>query len=240
MNGIDCFFEGFSLVRRPGLRQYVVIPALNNTIMLVVVLAGTASQFGGWVAYLMSYLPEWLAFLEWLVWFLSLIIVILTLAYAFVFVASIVASPFNAVLSIKVEEMLLGRELTSSVSVWMILPRTVAREIGKLAYLLPRLLLLLVISVIPVINVISPFLWLLFGAWMMAIQFTDYAADNNEVSFSDLKSRLGSSRLQSVLFGLPLYVLVAIPVVNLVALPVGVAGGTVFWFHHLRAQGPAR
>ena len=149
-------------------------------------------------------------------------------------VANIVAAPFNALLSIRVEEHLVGSLSESNSSLWMIMPRALWREVTKLLYLLPRLLGLLLLSVIPVVNAAAPVLWILFGTWMMAIQYTDYAADNNEVSFTDLRGRLAEARMQSIMFGLPAYLLLAIPVVNLIILPVAVAGGTVFWVKNLR------
>ncbi|MFP6805657.1 MAG: sulfate transporter CysZ [Pseudomonadales bacterium] len=234
MNGIDCFLEGFSLVRKPGLRQYVIMPAIINAVVLILMISGSYMQFDGWVAAATDWLPEWLSFLSGLVWLLAVFAVIFALFFIFTIVANIVASPFNALLSVKVEEHLLGTAIASSVSLWMILPRALWREFSKVMYLLPRLLGLVILSIIPVLNAIAPFLWLLFGAWMMAVQYSDYGADNNELSFSELRERLGKCRLQSILFGLPAYLLMAIPLVNLVILPVAVAGGTVFWVKNLR------
>jgi len=234
MNGIDCFMEGFRLVSKPGLRRYVIIPALINTLVLVLMIAISVSVFSPWVESLISFLPDWLSFLSWLVWTLASIIVAFVLVYLFTIIANVIASPFNAILSVKVEESLLGETLSSSASMWMILPRAFWREMTKLMYLLPRLLGLLLLSVIPVVNAAAPFLWILFSAWMMAVQYTDYAADNNEISFRELRNRLAGKKIQSVLFGLPAYLLLAIPVVNLILLPVAVAGGTVFWVKNLR------
>lgn len=234
MNGVDCFFEGFTLVRKPGLRQYVIIPAVINMVVLVLMVAASVSQFDGWVSGMIAWLPSWLSFLSWFIWLLAVVVVMFALFYLFTIVANIVAAPFNALLSIKVEEHLTGKQNESSVSLWMIMPRAIWREISKLLYLLPRLLGLLLLSIIPVINAAAPILWILFGAWMMTVQYTDYAADNNEISFTDLRKRLAKKRMQSISFGLPAYMLLAIPVINLIILPVAVAGGTVFWVKNLR------
>ena len=104
-------------------------------------------------------------------------------------------------------------------------------------YFLPRFLGLLILSIIPVVNAIAPFAWIIFGGWMMAIQYADYAADNNQISFEDLRRRLDKSPFQAVLFGVIVYFLVAIPIINLILIPVAVAGGTVFWVTHLRSGG---
>jgi len=236
MNGIDCFVEGFNLVRKPGLRRFVVIPTAINTIVLTAMIAVSVSQFSRWVDSIMAMLPEWLSLLSWLIGLLAALVVAFVLFYMFTIVANIIASPFNALLSIKVEELLVGKPPASTASVWLILPRAVWRETSKLSYLLPRLAALLLLSIIPVINAAAPVLWILFGAWMMAVQYTDYAADNNEISFRELRERLARKRLQSVLFGMPAYLLLAIPLINLVLMPVCVAGGTVFWVKNLRGK----
>ncbi|MDP6096873.1 MAG: sulfate transporter CysZ [Gammaproteobacteria bacterium] len=236
MNGIDCFIEGFKLVRKPGLRRYIIVPTVINIFVLVLLITVSVSQFDYWVDGLMGILPEWMSFLSWLIKLLAVLIVAFLLFYLFTIIANIIASPFNALLSIKVEEHLVGKIPASTTSIWLIIPRAFAREISKLVYFLPRLAGLLLVSIVPLVNTAAPVLWLLFGAWMMAIQYTDYAADNNEIGFSDLRRGLGRSRLQTVLFGTPVYLLLAIPLANLILLPVAVAGGTVFWVNNLRGK----
>lgn len=234
MTGLDCFLNGFSLILKPGLRQYFVIPILINTVVLLL-LAGTGYQyFNSWIDIIMGWFPDWMSALYWLVWIIALLVVLVLVLFLFTFIANIIASPFNALLSIKVEEQLTGSPPVSNVSIWMVLPRTIAREVMKLFYVIPRLLFLVILTVIPVVNTVSPFLWVLFGAWMMAIQYADYGADNNDVSFGELKDRLGECRMDAVMFGLPAYLLLTVPVVNLILMPVGVAGGTRFWVEHLR------
>ena len=68
----------------------------------------------------------------------------------------------------------------------------------------------------------------------MAVQYCDYAADNNQVSFADLRERLNGHVFQALLFGGCAYFLLAIPLVNLLLIPVAVAGGTVMWVERLR------
>ncbi len=234
MGGFDCFLDGFSLIKRPGLRQYFIIPTVINTVVLTVLLTFTFSNFTGWVDGIMAWFPEWMSFAYWVIWAIAFLVVLFLVLYSFTFIANIISSPFNALLSEKVEEVLTGKPPESSVTPMQVLPRTVARELSKLLYVLPRLLGLLLITVIPVVNTISPFLWLLFGAWMMAIQYADYGADNNDVSFRELKDKLAGGRVQALLFGLPAYLLLTVPVVNLILMPVGVAGGTRFWVEHLK------
>lgn len=233
MNGIDCFFEGFRLVRQPGLRRYVIIPLLINIVVLSVIMFYGIGQYDLLVAAISGWLPDWLSFLASIISFLTAVIVFAIGIYLFTIIANIIASPFNSLLSEKVEERLVPGLVRHSPGILTILGRSVAREISKLLYLLPRLLGLLLLSLIPGVNALAPFAWILFGAWMMAIQYADYGADNNHLSFPKLRDRLGQSRLQALLFGLIVYFLLAIPIVNLFLIPIAVAGGTVLWVHHL-------
>ncbi len=234
MTGLECFFDGFNLIRRPGLRRYFIMPGLINAVVLTLLVVLSYAHFDDWVAIIMAWFPGWMGALYWLIRGIAFIVLIVLILFVFTFLANMIASPFNAILSIKVEQALTGSAPESSVSLWLILPRSVARELAKLLYILPRLLGLLLITVIPVINAVAPFLWILFGAWMMSIQYADYAADNNDVSFKALKSRLGANRFDALMFGLPAYLLLTVPVVNLILMPIGVAGGTRFWVEHLR------
>lgn len=234
MSGFDCFFDGFSLIRRPGLRRYFIVPTLINAVVLITLVVFSWTRFSSWVDGIMGYFPEWASFVYWLIWIIAFIVVLFLLLYSFTLIANVIAAPFNAVLSVKVEQLLTGKAPESRVSALQVLPRALWREVSKLLYVLPRLLGLVIITVIPLINAVSPFLWVLFGAWMMAIQYADYGADNNDVSFKDLRRKLGRRRFQAIAFGLPAYLLLTVPFVNLILMPVGVAGGTRFWVEHLK------
>jgi len=235
MNGIDCMFEGLHLIRQRGLRQYVLMPIAINVVIFAAIAVYGYMQFETWIDAITRQLPEWLSFLSWLIGLIAIIVAVVFLLYGFTILANIIAAPSNAILSVKVEESRLG-ELTDvpEIAWWRVLPRAVARELAKLFYYLPRLLALLVLSLIPVVTIAAPVLLLLFSAWMMAVEYTDYAADNNEVDFRRLRERLSRNRVQSLLFGIMVYVLMAIPVINLILMPAAVAGGTVFWVEHLR------
>ena len=235
MNGIECFFEGFRLVRQPGIRRYVLIPLAINIMVLSAVMFYGVGQYDALMAAITGWLPDWLAFFASIIGFLAALIIFAVGIYLFTIIANIIASPFNAILAEKVEERLVPGLVRESPGVLLIVGRAVAREFSKLLYLLPRLLGLLLLSVIPVANAVAPFAWILFGAWMMAVQYADYGADNNQLSFPKLRQRLGQAKLQSLSFGLIVYFILAIPVLNLFLIPVAVAGGTVLWVKQLSA-----
>jgi CysZ protein len=86
-----------------------------------------------------------------------------------------------------------------------------------------------VLALIPGINVIAPWVWVLFGAWMMVIQYVDYPMDNNGVSFRKMKRSLSEQRLLHLGFGGGVSLLLMIPVVNFFVMPIAVAGATALY-----------
>ena len=147
------------------------------------------------------------------------------------------AAPFNALLAIRVEAHLGHKPEGEDPGLIALIPRTIGREFAKIAYFLPRMLALVLLSFIPVLQVAAMPLWLLFGAWMMSVQYTDYAADNNMVSFAGLRERLGEARMDSIVLGGAVYLAMLIPLVNLVVIPSAVAGGTVYFVRRLARDG---
>ena len=222
------------MIRKPGIRRYVIIPTVINILVLAAFVAFSVKEFERWVASITNMLPDWLSFLSWAIYLVGLIVVAFLLLYSFMIVANLIASPFNAVLSSKIEETLTPGHVYPESGLYSMIVGAVAREISKLLYVLPRLLLLMLLSIIPFLNTLAPLLWVLFGGWMVAIQYCDYGADNNQVSFRVLRKRMALHKLSALSFGVPINIMLAIPWVNLFLLPIAVAGGTVFWVRNLR------
>lgn len=117
-------------------------------------------------------------------------------------------------------------------------PRTLAREMRKLGYFLPRALGLLILSLIPGVNIIAAPLWVIFNIWMMAVQYIDYPADNNKVSWTVMLQWLRSQRFLSLGFGGITYLALMVPIFNLIAMPAAIAGATLLWVDHRQVDSP--
>jgi CysZ protein len=232
LSGPQYLKEGLKLVLSPGLRLFVILPLLINLIVFSGLIVLAVQQFSGWVEAFMPSLPSWLSFLEYLIWPLFVALVLLMVFFTFTLVATIIAAPFNGFLAEKVEVVVRGQDDFPPFS-WgelaAMVPRTMSREMRKLGYFLPRAIGLLILSFIPVVNIIAAPLWLLFGVWMMAIQYIDYPADNNKMSWQDMLAWLRSNRWQSMSFGGITYLALLVPGLNVLMMPAAVAGATVFW-----------
>ena len=189
-------------------------------------------QFSGWVDTFMPSLPNWLSFLQYILWPLFVVLVLLMVFFTFTMLANIIAAPFNGFLAEKVEVVARGEDHFPPFS-WAelaaMVPRTMGREMRKLAYFLPRAIGLLILSFIPVVNLVAAPLWLLFGVWMMAVQYIDYPADNNKMSWQDMLAWLREKRWQSLSFGGITYAALLVPGLNILMMPAAVAGATLFW-----------
>jgi CysZ protein len=226
--------EGLKLILSPGLRLFVLLPLTINLLVFIGLIALSLQQFSGWVEAFMPNLPSWLRFLEYLLWPLFVTLVLLMVFFTFNLVANIIAAPFNGFLAEKVEIVARGQDNFPAFSwseLFAMVPRTLSREMRKLGYFLPRSIALLILSFIPVLNIVAAPLWLLFGIWMMAVQYIDYPADNNKMSWPDMLAWLREKRWQSLGFGGITYLALLIPFVNLLMMPAAVAGATLFWVH---------
>lgn len=234
--GAGYLVRGAKLLKHPSLRLFVLIPLLVNIVI-----------FGGLIWYGLSYLtemmedwlsviPDWLDFIKWIIWPLVGLTVSLVTGYLFTAVALIIASPFNALLAEKAEELVTGKQVDSLeglAAALAAMPRGILRELSKLLYYIPMAVFVLVLTFIPGLNAVAPVLWFLLGAWMMSIQFVDYPMDNHQLSFADVKEAVRSRRLSSMGFGGVVALCTGIPVVNFFVVPAAVVGATLLWCEEL-------
>ncbi len=230
--GFSYFREALPLLLRPGLRLFVILPLLVNLLVFGGLIVFALQLFNDTLAHLMGSVPDWLSWLDWLLWPLFVVLMLLTVFFTFSLLANLIAAPFNGFLAEKIEVVLRGRDDFPPFSLQELaamVPRTVGRELRKLAYFLPRAIPLLLLTFIPLINLVAIPLWLLFGVWMLAIQYVDYPADNNKLSWPDMLAWLREKRWQSLGFGGTVYLALLVPFANILVMPVAVAGATLFW-----------
>ena len=223
--GIRCFIAGLGLIRQPGLRRFVLIPLLINMALI-----GVASWLL-WV-YLSSMvdalLPSWLAWLTWLILPLFMASVLTIVFYTFTLLANIIAAPFYGQLAKAVETRLQGGVFVEAEasSLFREIPKMMGSEVRKLFYYLLRAIPLLVLSLIPGLNVITLPLWLMFSAWFLAFEYTGYSFENHDILFDQQKQILKHSKVNTMSFGGVSLLATSIPIVNLFAPAIAVAGAT--------------
>ncbi|MBD5770527.1 sulfate transporter CysZ [Marinomonas colpomeniae] len=235
----SAFLRALPLVLSKELRLFILVPLLANFFLMGLIYMVAFSYFQSLLDSAMGYVPEWVSFLNWLFYLIFGAIISVLLFYSFSVGINILAAPFMAFLAEKVEEKQTGKifdeELTATV-VLLIIGRSLQRELQKILYFLPRFILLLLLSFIPIVNVIAPVLLLLFSCWMLSIQYMDYAFDNNKVKFHDMRMALRTKPLLCWTFGGIVMVGLTIPFFNLFVMPIAVVAATLLWISVFRSE----
>lgn len=240
VSGALYFLRGFAIVTQPGIRRYVVVPLLINTALFAALAYFGASWLVGFAT---GMLPGWLDFLAWILVPGFVVAALMAGFYTFNLLANIIAAPFNGLLAEAVEHHLTGRSPPSAGGGWgaflrELLP-TFAAEVRKLAYVAIRSLPPLALFLIPVVNVVAPFVWMVLGAWMLAVTYVDYPMANHGIGFAELRARLADRRLLSLGFGGAVVAALAVPVLNFLVIPCAVAGATAMWVEQLDDGAPS-
>ncbi len=221
-------FAGLKLALSKPCRLYVIIPICVNLIIFSVLTWLSVNYLTELITSLTGPLP---GFLEAIISTILYFTLIVAGCFLFSTVATIIASPFYGLLAEKVELLETGRRPNDDTLFDVIkqTPRIIAREIHKQMFFLPRAFICLIVLCIPVVNVIAPLLWFLLTAWMGCLQYTDYAYDNNKISFKDMRRELNRHRLPSFILGAVITFLLTIPILNLLVPPAAVCAGTKYY-----------
>jgi len=240
IKGIDYLREGLRLIRQPGLRRYVAMPLLISVVIFSAAIVAGVHWLEILLGWLLGWLPGWLDWLRYLLWPLFALTGVLLVFYTFSLLTNLVAAPFNGLLAEAVERHLDGRTMEDAGG-WRellgdILP-SLFSELRKLLYFALRALPLGLLFLIPAVNLAAPFLWALFSAWMLAIEYVDYPMANHRLHFAEQRKRLRGRKLLSWGFGGASLLMTMIPVVNFFAMPVSVAGATAMWVREFKQEG---
>ncbi|MEZ5596388.1 MAG: sulfate transporter CysZ [Pseudomonadales bacterium] len=228
-DAVRALVDGRALLGQPGVRPYVWWPLVVSMVIVGAGLAAALSATAGLGSWAARILPEWLDFLAAVVEPLLQLLLILTGTWLFGFLAVVLSSPFHGNLSAALETGFATTPLPPDPGLARMLAQSLGREGRKLRYQLPRLLAVALLYVVPVVNVIAPPASLLLAAWLLAAQFIDLPAENRHIPFTETLSRLRRFRLCSLTFGAAVAALLAIPLLNILTVPLAVAGGTLLW-----------
>ncbi len=220
------------LTRTPRLWQYVVVPIMLNLVIGSVLYLGV---YAALLRQLQARAGDG-AFGEFFVAVVSaLLAVLLAIAVGFVLVrfGVVLGSPWYGQLSEKLESMLTGSapppaQLSAGAVAYEIW-RALQFEAKKLALFLslwlPSLLLLLIPGMGGLAYTVAG---VLLGALISCLDFFDGPQERRRMRFREKLATVGRTMPGSLSFGLVAAALVAIPVVNLLAIPLCVAAGNLF------------
>ena len=228
VTGAGYFIQGLSLIQRNGVKRFVIIPLIINILIFTLMFWLLGGYVSDWLDSMTSSLPDWLAWLSYLIWLLFAFSAGIILFFGFSIVANLVGAPFNSFLAGAVEKSLTGQDPVdeSGRSLMQEISYAMSGELRKVLYFLMWGVPLLIMSFIPAINLVAPFLWAFFSAWMMAIEYGDYPLGNHGMNFVDIRNKLGEKKMLSLGFGGAVMLGTMIPLFNFLVMPVAVAGAT--------------
>jgi len=223
-------------MRQPGVRIYAVMPLLINIVLFASLIWFGYEQFSPLIDYMMSGVPAIFNFLRWIIWLIISTFTAIFVFFAFTPIANIVAAPFNALLSEKIEIRLTGKTIGVNSSFMKMARDSFLSQIRKLVYIIFWSAVLLLISLIPLVNFAAPFLWVIFGSWLLSLEYLDYPMGNHELNFTRQRQILTARKGLSLGFGSSVMVLTSIPLLNFIVMPAAVAGATVLWVEQLERE----
>lgn len=216
------FTQGLGLLLSPALRRFLILPIVIN-----LVLYGLALTLGYYFMndLISRFIPSWLQWLDWLLWPLFFICFFIAGFFTFTMMANLLAAPFYGKLAAKTRFLIAGQDYLAEEQP---LANVMAAEFKRFFYLASRAVPLLILFVIPGVNVIAPFLWALFGAWGMALEYFAYPLENEGVLFEEQKQLARSIRLGALSFGGLTMLGLSLPFINIVVAPAAVIGATIY------------
>ncbi|HIF51033.1 MAG TPA: sulfate transporter CysZ [Thiotrichaceae bacterium] len=238
--GFKYLLSGFKLILKPGIRSYVIIPLLINSVLFAGAIVYGANSLNNLINSLLEQW-QWLEWLTWLLWPIFVIIALAIVFFCFSIIANLVGAPFNGFLAAAVERTITSQELQpeNEQELLEVIIISIKSEFQKLLYFAIRAIPLLVLFIIPMVHVAAPLIWFLFTAWMLTLEYGDYPMGNHDILFKQQREKFSKNRQLAFGFGSGVMLLTMIPVVNFLAMPVAVAGATRMFIEHsgLKTEG---
>lgn len=171
----------------------------------------------------------WGNVITWLIGIVMTVVLYFVISWTFILIISIIASPFNDVISSRVERAILGQdkqEISSSFTqMFSRILRILWNESKKIVFIIFLSFLGFLFSLIPFLVPLS----VLISSVLLAVGFLDYSWSRHDLNFSQCTSNVRANFLSYGLGGLAFLFMIAVPVLNLFLLPFAVVYFTVLF-----------
>lgn len=223
-------FNSFSFVRKhPRLYPFIILPFMINVMSFCLVIY---FAFDFYREQVMARLPQgeawyWLILNYFLV-LLAIMVIMVLVFFTFAAVGSLLASPFNDLLSEKTELLLGGLPAEGPFALLPFLRTsavTLLTEAKKIGLFLLGMALLLLLQLLPVFGtVLYPILSVAWTVFFLVMEYTGYVFSRRGLGLSAQRRIVYRNSALMMGFGLGLFCLLAIPFVQFFCIPLGVVG----------------
>lgn len=236
------FARGFSYPLRalrffrqnPKMLRYVAIPFVINLLIFSATVYFGFGWFDWAIAHYAPGTDVWYGvILYYLAWVIALMMTLVISFFSFTIVGNLVAAPFNEFLSERTEVMARGTQDEQALSAGLILKEAryaIFYELKKMAFFILCMLMLLAINFIPLVGaMVYALLMPLFTLFFLGVEYMAFVTMRKHYSFAQLRRYLFKRPLLMAGFSCSIFVLLAIPFVQLFCIPLAVVGATLLW-----------
>lgn len=223
-------FNSFFYVKRhPRLYPFIVLPVLINVVSFCLVIYFGFDFYRNLV---MSRIPQgeawyWLI-LNYFMLVLAIVVVLVLIFFTFAAVGSLLASPFNDLLSEKTERLLGGHSPEQPFSLGTFIGsagRAMFTEAKKIGVFLLGMLVLLLLHLLPLLGaMLYPILSVAWTAFFLVMEYTGYVFARKGLSFKAQRQIVYRNAALMAGFGLGLVCILAVPFLQFFCIPLGVVG----------------
>ncbi len=245
------FVRGFSypfraprfLLKHPRLLRFVAIPFAINLLIFSLAVYFGLDLFNHMLE---QYLPQgdawYLALLYYLAWVVAALLTTVVVFFSFTVVGNLLASPFNELLSERVEVLVRGEDFGRPFALSTFVAETgraMWTEAKKQLFFISGMLVLLLVNLIPGLGpmayaVLAP----LFTLFFLVIEYLGFVLMRKQLSFRRQQRYVLGNPLLMLGFGCAVFCLLAIPLLQFFCIPFAVCGATLLWcdFPHPEQQ----
>jgi len=224
---------GFA-VRNPRLLRYIVIPFLINLLVFTFVAWLGLDFFADTVA---SRLPQedawyWVT-LYYFLWVIAFAFTAVAVFFTFTVVGNLIASPFNELLSERTEELITAtssEENFSLVAFSRDAVKSLLDEVKKLAVFVAIMLVILLFNLIPGFgSVIYAVLATSVTLYFLSVEYLSFTMTRKRLGFREQRQFIAHRKRLMLGFSCGVLLLLAIPLMQLLCIPMAVIGATRIW-----------
>ncbi len=237
-------FRALKLVlQNRGLKRYFIIPFILNIILLSSVLFLAYSYLYPFLTGLLPQGAEWyFRALRWIMGPLIILVMVILSLLSYSITGSIIISPFNDILSFRVETLLTGNTFEEKFSL-----REMFRDILRITLNIIKLLVL--ITLFNILILVLHFIPLIGGAlyyllsfmatlFFIGFQFFDFPLERRRLVFRQKLRMLLGYKLMTIGLGLGFFILSFVPLLGFLGLNLGAVGATTLFIDHMRSRLP--
>lgn len=243
--GTRALVTGFGMiVRSPTMLLIGALPALFTSVLLLGLL-GTLVYFAGdLAAWITPFADGWSTGLRDAVRVIAAVALVGAAALAgslsFIALTLLIGGPFYENIAERTERALGLDTSGDGTGVLRSIGRGVRDSLTLVAIAAGGAIVLFALGFVPVVGqIVVPVLAALFGAWVITLEMVGLVFQRRGLRLGDRHRVLRQNRATVIGFGVPTYLLCLVPVVQLVAIPSAVVGGTML-AHRFLGPAPAR